>query len=211
MKLLLALAFGLPLTIPSCLDRAPSVMVTAPATFEKREAGAIIGAHDFFEIYLRVFDGTRGYDILWAIEVGGRTTTLFPIELTPGKDYSFTLVQEQPSVQDSVVGHGFKLPHIVRIEDVYKRWDAPPLYDRTICEVHHCKMQRELVPVTYGLLGYLYTPEELKTLFPHHQEFVAGGCIVDERKTDRLFTCPKCKVTYANWVKINARRAYSAK
>src|SRR5438094_7549477 len=150
MKMLLALAFGLPLTIPSCLDRAPTVTVTAPATFEKREAGAIIGEHDFFEIYLRVFDGTRGDEILWAIEVEGRMTTLFPIELTPGKDYSFTLVQEQPSVQDSVVGHGFKLPHIVRIEDVYKRWDAHPLYDCSVCDVHIFTMQSELERVTSG-------------------------------------------------------------
>jgi hypothetical protein len=210
MKLLLALALGLPLMIPSCLDRPPTITVTAPATFEKREAGVSISAKDFFEIYLRIFDDARSYDILWAIEVQGRTTSFFPVELTPGKDYSFTLVQERPSVQDSVVESGFKLPHIARIEEVYKPRDAPPLYDRAICEVHHCKMQRELVPVTYGMLGYLYTPEELKTLFPHHQEFVAGGCLGGDRKTDRLFACRKCKATYANWLKINARRAYSA-
>jgi hypothetical protein len=211
MKLLLLAAWWLPLTIPSCLDRHPEATVRAPAVFDKRQAGTSIGAKDFFKIYLRVADSTRYYDILWGIESQGHTTTFLPIELTPDKEYSFTITQERPSVQDSVVDRSFKLPHLVKVEEVYKRWDAPPLFDRTVCEVHHRKMQRKLVPVIYGMLGYLYTPEELKTLFPHHQEFVAGGCIVDERKTDKLFVCSECKAMYASWLKLNAHRAYAEK
>lgn len=209
--LLLSLTLGLSLTIPSCFDQGPAITVRSPANFEKRAAGASIGATDLFDIYLRVVDGTRYFDILWAIESQGRTIAFFPIELTPGKEYMFTIQQERPSIQDSVVEDSFKLPHLVRVEPVYKSLGVPPLFDRSVCEVHHRKMQRKIVPVRYGMLGYLYTPEELKTLFPHHQEFVAGGCLGGERKTDKIFVCPDCKTTYANWMKTNAHRAYSTK
>jgi hypothetical protein len=72
MKLLLLIAtLGLPLTIPSCLDRHPEMTIRAPAVFDRHPAGASIGHDDFFDVYLRIVDGTRSYEVRWAIEVQG--------------------------------------------------------------------------------------------------------------------------------------------
>lgn len=208
MRLLLIMALALPFTLRSCWDHPAMITVTAPAKFEKREAGAIIGAKDFCDIYLRFFDGTRCFEVLWGTEIEGRVTSFFPVELTPGQEYAFTFAREKPSVDDSVVNEDIELPHIVRIDKPVNIWNAPALYDREICEVHHCGMQRKSARIVYGMLGTLYTNDELKTLFPHSQEFVAGGCILGDRKTDLIFVCSQCKNAYGDWHKIHARRAY---
>ena len=210
MKALFAV-WWLPLIIPSWLDRAPQMTVRAPALFEERAAGQAIGHDDLFDIYLHIVDGTRSHDILWAIKTEGGTTSFFPAELTPGTEYYFTIAQETPSEQDAVVDPNFRLPHLVKIEKVWKQANEPPVYDRRICEVHHRPMRRELVPVIYGMLASLYSDTELKTLFPHSQEFVAGGCLGGERKTDKVFVCAECKRSLTKWLKINAHRAYSQK
>ncbi len=208
MRLLVLLAFALSLS--SCREKSAEITVTAPATFERRAAGGNIGAKDRWDIYLRIFDGTTSYDVLWGREDAGQITTVAPIVLTPGKEYDFTLVQETPSQNDVVYHDEFKVTHVVRIVEPERHPSSSALYDREICEVHRSRMRRTKVPIVYGLLGYGHSDDELKTLFPHHQDFVAGGCIDGDKKTDRIFVCPDCKQVYKEWSRTNNRRALSS-
>ena len=207
MKFALLLALALPFALRGCLERSPTVTITAPAKFERRPTSISSPGDDFSYVYLRIFSGTRSYDVYWGLDWGDHAMSFFPVELAADKEYDFTLAQEPPTSEDDVDGN-FPVPHIVRIVQWPHFAGGPVLYDREICEVHHCRMKRSELPIAYGMLATLYTADEFKTLFPHSQKFVAGGCIAGDRKTDLIFVCPQCGKAYANWLKIHARRAY---
>jgi hypothetical protein len=69
-----------------------------------------------------------------------------------------------------------------------------PSGDVAICEVHHVKMERQTVPIHYGLWNYPDGYLEAKAIyFPHGWEYVNGGCFVQKQKEMQIYVCPQCK------------------
>jgi hypothetical protein len=74
------------------------------------------------------------------------------------------------------------------------------------CKIHNKPLFLDTVPIVYGLIRF--TPiqkEEFRvkdSIFPNAQDFVIGGCIVDENnpKMKVVYKCPTCILEKAKWV-----------
>jgi hypothetical protein len=72
-----------------------------------------------------------------------------------------------------------------------------------ICEVHHARMERHSVPVTFGLLPV--SPDyfdAMKRDFPHCSLHIDGGCVTSVKFLHaRLpwYVCPECKRAEQKW------------
>ncbi len=76
----------------------------------------------------------------------------------------------------------------------------------SICEVHHCKMQKTVVPVRHeGLVPVrardIAMTEARPAAFPHAEDSVNMGPMVDHTQEAVIYTCPDCE---------RARRAWEA-
>ncbi|MBX3743433.1 MAG: hypothetical protein KF712_20780 [Akkermansiaceae bacterium] len=84
--------------------------------------------------------------------------------------------------------------------------DGSTIFDRTVCEVHHEKMERRDLSISYGLPDMNYFPPPLVEAkeFPHYREFVLGGCcVVVGRDTQRGFVCSGCVKAFKEWQSKN--------
>jgi hypothetical protein len=66
------------------------------------------------------------------------------------------------------------------------------LFDRSICGLHHIPMKLREVPIEYGMLAQSTIEAYCDPKFPHFREYAAGGCLVGEKKTTRIYICPAC-------------------
>lgn len=82
------------------------------------------------------------------------------------------------------------------------------IFDGSVCEVHSAKMKYKRVQIVYGLLmpiTYGLSLREMEELensrFPHHQEFLGGGCVVmsGNPKHGHLWVCESCKTAFKEW------------
>jgi hypothetical protein len=74
---------------------------------------------------------------------------------------------------------------------------------RGICEVHHLRMQRRMVPIAFGLpaMGREWTAVYSRD-FPHSLLHIEGGCILDQklvRARFPLYVCRACKRAERAW------------
>jgi len=161
---------------------------------------------------LFISDGKQSFQFFYASHDDGRRLSPLPFILEPGKIYTFT-VEERPFPQidlknprNGMTGEYYWTPVIVRVVD-----GKNTLYDMEICELHHCRMERKEVPITYGLIRLqkgLPTLDEEKALFPHRRDYVLGGCIVmPGKKTETMYICPECRNAYDQWRKANPEPA----
>ncbi len=84
--------------------------------------------------------------------------------------------------------------------------DGAVILDRTVCEVHHEKMERRDLSISYGLPDTNYFPPPLVEAkqFPHYWEFVLGGCcVIAGRDTQRGFVCGGCVKAFKEWESKN--------
>jgi hypothetical protein len=69
------------------------------------------------------------------------------------------------------------------------------LLDRSVCSLHHVKMEKRKVEIIYGLWA---PPSEADLYcvnhFPHCADYALGGCAVtdDSPKSAVIYICPKC-------------------
>ena len=83
-----------------------------------------------------------------------------------------------------------------------------------VCNLHHIKMEKRLVPVHYGLLVF-DDPYYLAELcyFPNTREYVNGGCelpALDVQKERQLrFVCPACKQARRQWARGHPKSEWS--
>ena len=83
-----------------------------------------------------------------------------------------------------------------------------------ICNIHHLKMQKERVPVHYGLLVF-EDPYYLAQLcyFPNAREYVNGGCVLPSTDVDKerrsRFVCPECKQARRKWALAHPKSEWS--
>jgi TonB family protein len=97
--------------------------------------------------------------------------------------------------------------------------NVPKELEGTLCKVHHVRLQRDTVEITYGLVGYPqgYLSAE-KRLFPNANTQSFGGCVVEaaidpcsgqEIQTSPKFStvlyCSACRRAQARWSKANRR------
>jgi hypothetical protein len=69
------------------------------------------------------------------------------------------------------------------------------VFDRSICEVHHVKMELKDVDISYGMPGAATEADAYCDLhFPHHRNFAEGGCVVSDTspKSGLIYICPQC-------------------
>jgi len=72
-----------------------------------------------------------------------------------------------------------------------------------ICEIHHVQMVKKKVPIAYGLFSA--TPFSLAyhaastNSFPHAEDVVGGGCVVDTTKWAIIYSCPECERIRHQW------------
>lgn len=135
------------------------------------------------------------------------------VELVAGRHYTITLLDEQSWDTDvrtaclsdrehkdwSDAVYDSKSYLLARIQDGSK-----VLFDRSVCEVHHLPMIQRKVPIEYGLP--VLDIADVK--FPHHRNYIQGGCMVMEEKEGDFYVCPVCvvlSVPYKWWHSKNER------
>jgi hypothetical protein len=73
-----------------------------------------------------------------------------------------------------------------------------------VCNIHHIRMQRKLVPINFGGPLDFGSPFSYATMrqFPNAREHIDGGCVVDEKLVGRKkprYVCPACKRAEREW------------
>ena len=70
--------------------------------------------------------------------------------------------------------------------------DKNVVFDRSICSVHHITMERQNVPIAYGMLTSSKAESYCADHFPNFRDFARGGCMVGDTKFTSIYICPKC-------------------
>jgi hypothetical protein len=75
--------------------------------------------------------------------------------------------------------------------------------ESTICEVHHLKMIKTVVPVHYGLMTVTPRNEAMDSArsngFPNAADSLNPGCTVRRQREALVYTCPECVKTRIRW------------
>jgi hypothetical protein len=76
--------------------------------------------------------------------------------------------------------------------------------DSGICNIHHIRMQRKMVPISFGGPLRFDTPFYYATMryFPNAREHINGGCVIDKKllgKKKPRYVCPVCKRAEREW------------
>jgi len=76
--------------------------------------------------------------------------------------------------------------------------------DSGICNIHHIRMQKKMVPIYFGGPLPFDTPFYYATMreFPNAREHINGGCEIDEKllgKKRPRYVCPACKRAEREW------------
>ncbi len=66
------------------------------------------------------------------------------------------------------------------------------VFDRSICSLHHIKMEKRNVEVAYGMLAYSKAESYCIAHYPNFRDYAVGGCIVGDTKFTQIYICPKC-------------------
>ena len=72
------------------------------------------------------------------------------------------------------------------------------------CTVHGRPLEREFVPVRYGLIRFREEYRKAATeQFPHTKKFVLGGCRVGRPREQEVMFCPECRAAESRWHEEN--------
>jgi hypothetical protein len=75
------------------------------------------------------------------------------------------------------------------------------IHTQTVCEVHQVKLQKDVVPISYGLMSspdFQYLNAQ-KNLFPHSRQKFNGGCVIDEYRYAEVLYCEQCRKAEKQW------------
>lgn len=124
-------------------------------------------------------------------------------QLTPGRTYEVTVRQEDPIDLDRTMvflsdrvheSHGARVVDsdgwytLVRIRE-----GGAVVVDEAICEVHHTRMEWKKAGVGYGLYGPATKADAIcDRTFPHHSDWIRGGCLQGDEKTAYHYLCREC-------------------
>jgi hypothetical protein len=134
--------------------------------------------------------------------------------LNAGKTYEITVREEDPVDLDVPMvflsdrvheSHGARVVDsdgwftLVRIRD-----HGEVIFDEAICELHHTRMEWKKAEIGYGL----YAPGTAADAFcdrnyPHHANWIRGGCIQGDEKTASHYVCNRCVAETAKYKREN--------
>ncbi len=74
-----------------------------------------------------------------------------------------------------------------------------------ICEIHKTKLIKMNVPISYGMPAFDESFEVADVLFPNANQYVIGGCLVDESfpRFSKELVCRDCRKAKSAWEKEN--------
>lgn len=119
-----------------------------------------------------------------------------------GRKYHLTLREDESSDLDVPIAfvsdrlhdsHGARVAdsnfyRLVRITD-----GSTTVFDENFCEVHHVRMKLVAANVEYGMIGVDSRAEGICEVdFPHHRNWIRGGCIVGDVKKAERYVCSEC-------------------
>jgi len=122
--------------------------------------------------------------------------------LTAGRKYHFTLREDESIDLDVPIAfvsdrlhdsHGARVAdsdfyRLVRITD-----GSTTVFDENFCEVHHVRMKLVAANVEYGMISMDSRAEGICEVdFPHHRNWIRGGCIVGDVKKAERYVCSEC-------------------
>ena len=153
-------------------------------------------------------------DARWAVLFDHGTVVELPIggpgypeqvSLTSGQTYSVTLLEELADDINTVIGVVAKREHVDwfdAVDDaglagihqlVRITQGSTVIFDRSVCSLHHEKMELRTVKIGYGMYGAKNWAESYcMSHFPHFRDFALGGCVVREPETTEIYICAKC-------------------
>jgi hypothetical protein len=126
--------------------------------------------------------------------------------------YEITLRDEEPVDLDAALAfvsdrvhqsHGDRVIDseffpLVRIKHAGK-----VVYDESVCEVHKTLMQRITAEIGYGMYGHTVCDEK----YPHHTDWIRGGCLVGDVKTASHYLCRECVAATAKYKREHPEEA----
>ena len=72
-----------------------------------------------------------------------------------------------------------------------------------VCEVHHRKMDKIVVPLHYGLMSFSSRSQALYSVstnaFPHAQDSLNPSCVVSSQREAVIYRCPECVRVRHQW------------
>jgi hypothetical protein len=145
------------------------------------------------------------YDMLLLPAVEGRTIEVFCDReyswyraLNKEKELTFAVWQTKEVLRHMA---GAKEDFIWRSEIETITDGSTGLYDAAICPLHHTRMKRGDVEISYGLPMREFM-DALKD-FSGGPGFTLGGCVVTEGspQTERGYLCDECVALYQRWEK----------
>jgi hypothetical protein len=133
------------------------------------------------------------------------------VPLSAGKNYEVTIREENDPVDLDkpmvFVSDRIHQSHGARVVDsegwfslVRIRDGEVVIYDEAVCEVHHLRMTWKSADVGYGLYSPATKADAIcDRQFPHHADWIRGGCIEGEEKTAFHYVCRACVAATANY------------
>lgn len=125
--------------------------------------------------------------------------------LMPGRTYLVTLLQEWAVDTNTRSGVVSKREHVDwndcvddvgsnGIEQLVRITEGGQvIFDRSICGIHHVKMELRNVEIDYGMYAAGSEAESYcMQHFPHFRDFALGGCVVGDQKFTTIYICPRC-------------------
>ena len=157
--------------------------------------------------YLVLGSGESAIELYWSSVSPSKTSSMYPLTLNTTDIYSFVVERTKHEVahypaKEKLLSNAANRAVCYTYDVIRVAQSGRVLFDRSICEVHHTLMKREQLPISYGLPARRFlepTSNEFSSLFPHHQEFVLGGCVVGKDKTALTFVCQKCRDARKAW------------
>ncbi len=132
-------------------------------------------------------------------------------KLEAGQTYEITLRDEDPVDMDlsvAFVSDRVHKSHSDRVGDseffllARIKHLGEVVFDESICEVHKTPMRRIMAKVGYGMYG---APSEADAVcdqkYPHHADWIRGGCIVGDVESALHYVCPECVAATAKYMR----------
>jgi hypothetical protein len=127
------------------------------------------------------------------------------INLTVGRTYSVTMLEEWADDINAILGVVSKREHadwfdavddagLTGIEQLVRITEGSTVvFDRSVCSLHHEKMELRKVEISYGMYAPgSWAESYCMSHFPHFRDFALGGCVGRESQTTSIYICPKC-------------------
>jgi hypothetical protein len=127
------------------------------------------------------------------------------INLTAGRTYSVTMLEEWADDINTILGVVSKREHadwldavddagLTGIEQLVRITEGGTVvFDRSVCSLHHEKMELRTVRIGYGMYASgSWAESYCMSHFPHFRDFALGGCVGREPETTSIYICPKC-------------------